>query len=269
MKAFDLLAGSTEYYVDAVYYDDEYKKRTADVKFYTERYLQAGEKVLELGVGSGRIALKAVRKGASVLGLDLSPTMLKRAEEQRQKLPKSRKDQVEFQQGDMRSFDLGRRFKLVSCPFNAFQHLYSRDDIDRCLTCVRQHLVPDGKFVFDVLLPDFEYLTRSPFKTYAGVRFKHATYGVHYVYSERSAYDPITQVNQMWFIMDRDEAPLPEHPDAPAHIETQLSHRCFFPAELEALLWHNGFEIEELYGDFEGNPLENDSESQVMVCRLR
>ncbi len=269
MTTFDLKAGSSDYYVDAIYYDDEYKKRTADVKFYTERYLQAGGQVLELGVGSGRIALKAARKGASVLGLDLSPTMLARAEEQRQKLPKSRRDAVRFLQGDMRSFQLDRRFPLVSCPFNAFQHLYAREDIDSCLNCVRSHMAPGSKFIFDVLLPDFEYLTRSPYKTYAGVRFKHAHYGVHYVYSERSAYDPIAQVNQMWFIMDRDEDPIPEHPDAPAHIENQLSHRCFFPAELESILWHNGFQIDERYGDFDESPLEKDSESQIMVCSLR
>ncbi len=268
MKDFDLEAGSTSYYKDVVFYDDEYKDRREDVAFYVEQYLAANTPVLELGVGSGRIAVKAVRQGAIVVGLDLSETMLASAEEKRLKLPKAKRDLLKLHQGDMRDFHLGQKFHFISCPFNAFQHLYTRQDVEQCLKCVKEHLTDDGTFVFDVLVPDLEYLTRSPFKTYMGVRFKHATYGVHYRYSERTIYDPIKQLNQMWFLMDRD-GDEGMNPEAPQHIECQLSHRCFFPAELEALLYYNGFEVFKREGDFGHDPLLHDSESQVLFCRKR
>ncbi len=268
MKDFDLEAGSTSYYRDVVFYDDEYKDRREDVAFYVEQYLAQHSPVLELGVGSGRIAIKAVRQGATVEGVDLSETMLKAAEEKRLKLAKAKRDQLTLHHADMRDFHLQKTFSLITCPFNAFQHLYTRSDVEACLTCVKEHLNPDGTFIFDVLVPDLEYLTRSPYKTYVGVRFKHATYGVHYRYSERTQYDPIKQINQMWFLMDRDgDEDL--NPSAPQHIECQLSHRCFFPAELEALLYYNGFEVFKREGDFNHDPLLSDSESQVLFCRMR
>ena len=49
----------------------------------------------------------------------------------------------------------------------------------------------------------------------------------------------------------------------------RLTHRYFFPLELEALLHYNGFEIEAHEGDFDGAPLETESEEQVIRCRVR
>ena len=68
----------------------------------------------------------------------------------------------------------------------------------------------------------------------------------------------------MWFQYDRTE-----DGEGPEEVAVQLSHRCFFPAELEALLHYNGFEVLARYGDFEQGELRGDSESQVLVCALR
>jgi hypothetical protein len=58
--------------------------------------------------------------------------------------------------------------------------------------------------------------------------------------------------------------------DDPADFHLQvLTHRCFFPAELEALLHHGGFEVLEQLGDFEGEPLDEIADSQVYLCRVR
>ncbi len=264
---FDLWAGTTEFYVDAEYYDHEFKDRRSDVAWYTERYLEAEGLVLELGVGTGRTALRAVRQGAQVLGMDLSQTMLERCDARREKLPKARRGDLKLVRGDMRDFAFGRQFPVISCPFNAFQHLYSREDADACLQAVRAHLEPDGLFLIDVLLPDLDYLTRSPFKRYPGIRFKHPVYDSWYTYSEQSAYDAVHQISQMWFHYDKTD------PDpgakGPEHKCIQLSHRCFFPGEMEALLHHNGFEMLQRYGDFELGDLRADSESQVILAGLR
>lgn len=268
LPKFDLEAGTTSLYVDPTYYDYEYKDRTADVRWYCDQYAEAtraGGRVLELGVGTGRIALRAAKAGVGVVGLDLSATMLHHAAERLAALPKKARDRVTLLQGDMRQFAFAERFPLVSCPFNAFQHMYTRDDAERCLAGVRAHLEPGGLFLFDVLMPDLEYLNRPAFKTYAGVRFKHPRHGCHFTYAEQTAFDVVSQLNQMRFLYERSD---PAEP-GPESYSVQLSHRYFFPQELEALLHYNGFRVLCHYGDFEQGELRADVESQVLVCGLR
>ncbi len=264
MSDFDLEAGTTEFYQDVVYYDNEFKNRKADVRWYADRYAETGAPVLEMAVGSGRIALKAVRQGAEVVGVDLAQPMLDMAEVQRQKLPARCRDKLTLIQGDMRSFDLEQTFDLVTCPFNAFQHMYTFEDAERCLAVARAHMKPDGLFIMDVLTPDFDYLMRSPYKKYPGIRFLHPTHKSYYTYSEQSAYDPVTQVNQMWFHYERCNETGP----GPESYVVQLSHRYFFPEEIKALLHYNGFEILSVYGDFGEGKLAAESESIILTCRL-
>lgn len=260
---FDLAAGTEEFYFDADYYDYEFKSRKDDVNWYVQRYVKAAGPLLELGVGSGRIALPAVRKGAQVTGIDLSETMLEQAQKHRARLAKSKRSSLILHHDDMRSFELAQNFELVSIPFNAFMHLYSIDDVDRCLTQVRRHLVDGGQLLLDVLVPDLDYLTRSPFKKYEGITFTHPTFREKYRYSEQSAYNPLTQINQMWFFYDRIE----KHGKGPESFCIQLSHRCFFPQEMRRILSQHGFVVEETHGDFTLGELRSDNESIAFVCR--
>ena len=259
---FDLEAGTTQFYVDVDYYDHEFKNRTQDVAWYASKYVQESGPVLEVAVGSGRIALKAVREGAHVVGIDLSKGMIEQAEKHRDSLPDPCRSKLELSVADMRDFDLGRTFDLITCPFNAFMHMYTTEDAERCLRAMRAHLAPGGVMIMDILTPDFEYLSRSPYKRFPGIRFKHPTHGGFYRYSEQSAYDPISQLNQMWLHYEREDPQC----DGPESFCIQLSHRYFFPQEMRALLEHNGFRIDALFGDFEDDPLTPDAESMVWVC---
>ena len=261
---FDLSAGTDEFYLDPTYYDYEFKSRKADVNWYVDHYLNSKVGVLELGVGSGRIALPAVRKGAHVDGVDLSETMLQQARLHREKLPVPKQDALQLHQADMRDFALDKRFDLVTIPFNAFMHLYTQSDVDRCLTCVRQHLMVGGRLIVDVLIPDLEYLVRSPFKRYEGITFKHPTFKETYRYSEQSAYNSLTQVNQMWFHYERVE----KFGQGPESFCLQLSHRCFFPEEMRRVLNQHGFEILVETGDFLDGEVRVDSESIAFECRF-
>ncbi|MBV70414.1 MAG: hypothetical protein CMH52_03610 [Myxococcales bacterium] len=260
---FDLNAGNSEFYVDPIYYDYEFKNRTDDVAFYTAKYLEANSPLLELAIGSGRTALKAVSKGADVIGVDLAPAMLARAQDQYDKMRSNKRGRLELHQGDMRTVRLETQFQLVTCPFNAFQHMYTLDDAEKCLETVKAHLAPDGVFIMDVLTPDFEYLMRSPYKAVPGVSFRHPTYKAYYTYSERSAYDPITQLNQMWFHYEKCN----QTGDGPTDVTIQLSHRYFYPEELMMLLRYNGFRVLERFGDFTGGALDAESDSMVLICK--
>ncbi len=255
--------GSEAHYLDARLYDHAYARRKHDVRFYVEMAREHGAPVLELGAGSGRVALALARDGHDVVAVDRMDSMLDRLRERLEKVPSAVRARVEIARGDLRKFRLrGRRFPLVISPFNVFMHLYSRSDVEAALETCRAHLTPRGRLVFDVLNPDLRAFVRDPQRAYTSRPIVDPTTGRTWAYSEQFQFDPCTQVQMVTSVL-RD-------PDDPSDLRVlPLAHRQFFPAELEALLHYNGFEIEERWGDFSRGPLAAEAESQVVVARAR
>lgn len=254
--------GSEAHYEDGRYYDQAYRRRRHDVRFYVELALASGGPVLELGVGSGRVALAIAEAGVDVVGVDPMEPMLERARQRLERLPRATRDRVELRRGSLERLRLRRRFALVIAPFNVWMHLYTREQVERGFASVRHHLEPKGRFVFDVLLPDPVSMARDPAKRYRGGEVPHPRGEVKYRYSEYFSYEPMTQIETT--ILDF------EHPTRSSEsFCTPLTQRQFFPAELEALLHYNGFIVESHTGDFDGQPISAATESQVIVARLR
>ncbi len=255
--------GAREHYEDAVLYDYEYRRRRDDVRFYrrlARRRLGASGSVLELAVGTARVATALARDGHEVVGIDTSPAMLTRAEARIAKLPRGARARIALQRADMRDFALERRFPLVISAFNSFEHLYSAAEVTEALERVAAHLTPRGVFAFDVQLPDLEWLCRDSERRWSRTRFTHPVTGERLVYTTNHVYDPVTQICAVRIYYQRETGE--EH-------AILLSQRKFFPAELVALIEHAGFEVTERYGDFEDEPLSAAAENQVLVCRLR
>ncbi|HEY2748395.1 MAG TPA: class I SAM-dependent methyltransferase [Polyangia bacterium] len=259
-----LAAGTSEHYEDAELYDHEYKRRRDDVRWYralAKKELgksSARAAILELGCGSGRTLVPLSRDGWRVVGVDASATMLDRC---RARLARVRDARVELVRADFRALALGRRFPLVICPFNAFMHLYTRDDVERFLAVVRAHLAPGGLFAFDVMNPDLAWLSRDPTRRWARTRFRHPRTGKITHYSTSLSYDAALQIAFMRIYYQ---------PAGTRRTRTiRLTHRQFFPLELEALLHYNGFSVEAHEGDFDGGALVPESEEQVLRCRSR
>jgi len=256
----DSAVGSRGHYADGRYYDQAYRRRRHDVRFYCDLALRCGGPVLELGAGTGRVSLAIARLGIDVVGVEPVPSMLERAKQRRDALPRSAREHLELREADLLDLRLRRRFPLVIAPFNVWNHLYSRRDFERGMRTVRHHLSSAGRFAFDVLLPDVGGLARRPDKRYRGGIVPHPRDGARYRYSEYFRYDPRTQIQTV--MMDF------EHPtQARKSFCTPLTQRQFFPAELEPLLHYNGFLVERHDGGFEGEPIAADSESQVVVAR--
>ncbi len=263
----ELEAGSRAHYDDPAYYTKTYKKRADDVAFYVSLAQKYAKKkrvgaVLEYGAGNGRIALPIARAGFSVTGLDLSRPMLDDFEERLRAEPEDVRRRVTLRHADMRLARLGRRFELVTCPFNAFLHLYTRSDVERFLARVHDHLARGGVFAFDVSVPNAHEMVRDPNRAYVCPRFRYPATGEMIHYTERFDYD---QARQILFVT-MEFAPEGRTRDSWV---TPLAHRQFYPQELEALLHYNGFAIDEAWGDYTGGKLDRYSEVMAVVARPR
>lgn len=257
-RAF-LERGTVAHYEDAPFYQRTYQHRKMDVNWYVEHCEQAGGSVLELGCGTGRITLPLAQAGLSVTGVDSMRSMLDVAEERLVKLPRVARERVTLLQADLRALQLRKRFDTVIAPFNVLMHLYTVEELAATLRGVRQHLSPGGQFVFDVLLPDPSLMARDPGRVYKGRAVRHPN-GKRYAYRESFDYDAIRQVMAITIELHNLEDP--------RDVRVQLlTHRQYFPMELEAVLAQAGFEAVARYGDFDGEPLNTFAESQVWVCR--
>jgi SAM-dependent methyltransferase len=128
----------------AIFYDAAMKDRTETASYIRRLIRQHNPKartLLELACGTGAI-LKILGKSYDVAGLDLSPQMLSIA---RKKLP-----HVRFYRKDMVSFDLGKRFDVVTCVFDSINHVLKFTDWQKIFRNARSHLEPDGLFLFDM-----------------------------------------------------------------------------------------------------------------------
>lgn len=254
--------GAIAHYEDAAYYDLAYRRRRKDVRFYQALAAKVKGPVLELGAGTGRVALALAQDGKDVVAVEPVPAMRARAAAKAARLPRAARERLELRAGDIRRLRLGRTFPLVIAPFNVLMHLYTRDDIARALATVRRHLAPRGRFVFDVLMPDLRAMLRTPGRLYRGPRVVHPETGQAYEYFEAFEYDAVRQVQLVSMVLQNCEK-LEDLRVLP------LSQRQFFPEELVALLHASGFSVASRFGDFDQGPLGADSESQVVVARAR
>jgi len=127
----------------AAFYDvvmDDPGPRADRVNATIERYRPDAASLLELGCGTGSI-LARLETGAQLTGLDRSPEMLAIASA---KVPGAR-----LVEGDMSSFDLGRRFDVVVCVFDSVNHLLDVGSWASTFACVHAHLAEGGLFVLD------------------------------------------------------------------------------------------------------------------------
>jgi SAM-dependent methyltransferase len=241
------------------YYDHAFRAHRRDIEHYVALARRAHGPVLELGAGTGRITLALLRAGVTVTAVDRSADMLARARERAAQLPRADQARLRLVQADLRSLQLKQRFALILAPFNLFMHMYTRVDLERALARVHAHLQPKGKLAFDVLMPDLGVLRRDPSRYYRCRPVFDPSDGQRYAYAERFAYDPHKQLQTVTMQFQRLDKPDEEH-------EIVLALRFYFPNELEALLHYNGFRVLSQRGDFAGDALDADSESQVVVA---
>ncbi len=245
-----------EIYSDPEQYDAKYAELVDDIDNAIRLAERYGGPVLEVACGTGRITIPLVKAGFEVVGLDLSPEMMGHGKSKAKEAGVS----IEWVEGDLRDFDLGRRFNTIIFPFNSLGHLHTLEDLEAFMRCAKAHLTDEGRLVIDYFNPDPNYFIRDPEEVQVQVEFPDA-YGRGTVkVMERIHYDRARQINNVdWSFEIEGESVLTD----------SFGMRTYYPLELDALIKYNGFEIEEKYGDYDQGDFTSDSPKQVIVCRPR
>ncbi|HNW43699.1 MAG TPA: class I SAM-dependent methyltransferase [Elusimicrobiales bacterium] len=261
MKGKKRLAGLKkpvgDVYWDGLHYDAFNTPYQDDQAFYLAQARKAGGPVLELACGTGRLTLPLRKAGIDITGLDQAEPMLERA---RAKAAAAGLN-VNFIKGDARRFRLGRLFSLIFIPFNSLQHMLSRTDIEGLFACVSAHLAPGGRFIFDVFNPDPHYLIRDTKELLPVAYYPDPAGGGQVLVNEQYSYDRAVQVSRIRWHYRREK-------DGKT-VTKRLNLRCFYPAELEALVHYNGFKIVSRLGGFDGRPFTGTCAKQVLILKKR
>ena len=258
----DAVAGCREPFVDADLYDLEYRHRRADLAFYRalarNRMEFAAGTIFDLACGSGRLLVPLVRDGHTVVGLDGSPEMLAAAAERVARLSASRRDQCRLVRADLRSYRAGDQATLAICAFHSIQHLLRDRDLTSFLRTTRRQLVRGGWLAFDVLPPDAQWLARDPQRRWGRTRLRHPVTKQRLVYTTNHVYDPATQLLHMRLyyqpVDEKDEPCAPEW-------SLRLCHRQLWPDDVRRLLDTCGFRLVEVFADFHGTQLAEDTQA--------
>ncbi|KKQ29701.1 MAG: hypothetical protein A3H17_00810 [Candidatus Levybacteria bacterium RIFCSPLOWO2_12_FULL_37_14] len=141
---------------DAWIYDLIYETtEKEDIPFWLNLAKQLKPRnILEIGVGTGRIAIPLAKAGFEVVGLDLEESMLDVAREKTAKLPQETQNKLKFVRGDARYIDLGQTFDLVTISLNTFCHFLTKKDQMEALKNLKEHLDPQrGVLAIDMFNP--------------------------------------------------------------------------------------------------------------------
>jgi ubiquinone/menaquinone biosynthesis C-methylase UbiE len=242
-------------------YDSVYSYVRDDIPFYVDEALAAGGPVLELGCGTGRVTIPIAAAGVDITGVDSSPAMLDIA---RRKVPALPQDtRPALVEGDMRALDLdGRQFQLVIIPFRGFLALMTVEDQMSALSSISTHLAPGGKLVFDVFVPDLDMLVQEGDTPYHLRDVVDPDTGRRLVLWHQSAYDNHAQVIDARIIVEE----LDETGTVAQRYYRDFQLRYAHRWELHHLLTASGYTVDDLYGDFERTPFDEDGTDMVWVA---
>jgi SAM-dependent methyltransferase len=241
---------------DAALYDWEYRRRRDDVRFYRTLADERGGPILDLGCGTGRLAIPLCRDGHVVVGLDRAAPMLARAAARRARLAARARERLLLVRGDLGHLPLAARarFALAVAAFHTVQHLATDGQLVRFFRDVRAALAPGGWLVFDVFAPEARFLARAAGRRWERTLFRHPVTRKRLVYtiSQRLMRAGRTRSLAMTFhyqpVDARGRARGTER-------HARLVHRLISPDETERLLARAGLALIAAWGGFDGRPL--------------
>ncbi|MBI5566440.1 MAG: class I SAM-dependent methyltransferase [Chloroflexi bacterium] len=239
-------------------YDLFYADLEDDLEMYLGFAERTGGPILEIGAGTGRVALALAEAGHSVVGLELSDDM--RAIAQQKIAEAQLADRVRMIAGDMRRFKLDQHFGLVIAPINTFLHNLTLDDQLATLSSIKKHLRPGGLLVLDCFNPDPAHAADD-----------------RRLILQRNVIDPDTgEAAQLWLTRSTDWGQqlqdityFADCVDAAGQVTRSIlttQFRFIFRHEMQLLLKLGGFDLKEVYGSYDLEPFDTGSDKLIAVA---
>jgi SAM-dependent methyltransferase len=222
-------------------YDPWSRSVTEDVGFYVEEAVGSGGPVVELGVGTGRIAVPVAKAGVPVIGIDSSAAMLDVCRERAAAAGVA--ERLDLRLGDLRNPPVRERVPLVTCPFRAYLHLSDDHERRRALRRARELLVPGGRLVFDVFTPGADDIAETH------GRWLEREPGIF----ERADWDTSSRTLTL-SVRDDERA-------------STMTLAWLDPEEWHALLEETGFDVLACYGWFDRRPYAG-GEDTVWIAQV-
>jgi SAM-dependent methyltransferase len=239
-------------------YDLEHQDLEDDLLLYQNLAARCDGPVLELGCGSGRVGVPLAEAGVQVTGIDTSKEMLALAS--RRAAERGVTERIRFERADVRAITFDSAYALVLYPLNGFLHLLSAADQLCALRNAYRSLLPGGLLVIDVGNPhavfvpehDGQLLVRRQFLVQEDVQ------GTSYAVTET---DLSAQCQAVTLVYDE---LMPDGAVRRTTVETTL--RFVYRFEMAQLLERAGFIVDAVYGNYDLDPYETESEVMLFVA---
>jgi len=239
-------------------YDLFYEDFTEDIEMYLGFAERTGGSILEIGSGTGRVALALAEGGHSVVGLELSEAM--RAVAQRKADRAQLTDRVEFIAGDMRRFKIDQHFGLIIVPLNTFLHNLTLDDQLATLACCKKHLRPGGLLVLDCFNPDPAH-AEDDHRLIVQRTITDRDTGQTALLMLSRATDWNQQLQEITYLIDQ-----PDQNGVVRRAVLPAAFRFIFRNELPLLLKLGGFDLKDVYGSYALDLLEAGSDNLIAIA---
>ena len=247
-------------------YDARVPDWDGEIDFYQELIGHSPLKtqgILEVACGTGRVALRLAKDGTEVTGFDISPELLEIARKKSSGI-----SNVNWVLGDLRTFEIGKKFGFVISHGHSFQFMTTPDEQVMCLEHIKRHLVPDGLAVIHIDYQDFGWLAdlvnqKEPVYEKSDVLI-HPTTSEKFRRSFAWEFDSYTQtatVTTNWEQVNENGDVVQVWEMEPARLH------CIFPFEMEHMLKRVGFSIEAVYGDFFKSKLSSESGQMIWLAK--
>ena len=227
------------------------------MQFWTNIVIENDPKsVLELACGTGRLTNIFLRENINYTGIDIIPHFLKIAKNK----IKPYSNKPTFVHGDIKSFNLNKKYDLIFIAFNSFLHLLTNKDINRCLTQIKLHMHNHTHFIIDVFIPNPLFLYKPKNYKSKVLEFFDSKKKEKVYVEEINNYDPDTDINKItWFFSTNNEID---------YDKRNFSMRMLFPSTINKLLIDQDFKICNLWGDYDKTKLNEGSKLQIYDLML-
>jgi len=245
-------------YYDLLYQDKDYQAEADYVASLIRRFHPHARFILELGSGTGIHASILAKQGFYVYGVERSPEMLSRSLNLLENTNQAERQRLSFVLGDIRNIRLSKRFDAVMALFHVISYQTTNDDVIAAFRTAREHLNPDGLFIFDIWYGP-AVLTQRPevrIKRIADEKIEVTRIAEPVLYPNENLVD----VNYHIFVRDRET-------DNVKELKETHVMRYFFQPEIDRIADQSGFSVLHAEEWMTGNPLDQNTWGAVIILR--